>query len=397
MTDLRKLGFVKDDTVYLGDSFELLKDKVLELGAHREAGVKGTGRDLREIILPITPAGLALMEHGGFLFRVVDEDGDYLVSPVASVFLAEAAERAEEEAEDVAVKVDNAVAEEEELRLIVRMEAVLEGVLILTAELAKEYPCTGQDAAELAQELCEKKDLKGLRGLRIALENEAKNPQLLGPALDELIYGPKEKVPLSVKRTASAEEIEEQWIGEEAFAKDLARVIGLEVPPSPDPELDNEYTEEEEAAEVAAILGLGDVPVLPARVDGGYTDTARGVPQAGDVINVPPFPGWNGAIVVGIDRREKRFPIKAQHPMDKSEGLFSISEVKVIGSVRTQPLEAGYSDLASSIDHPDRMDNLLSRVRATILAGRSVHLNSPLNHHLTGRSVYVVVPEGEAK
>ena len=53
-----KLGFVFEDTVYVSESFALLKDKCLELGAHR-TGRPPVGRDLRNVILPVTDKLLA--------------------------------------------------------------------------------------------------------------------------------------------------------------------------------------------------------------------------------------------------------------------------------------------------------------------------------------------------
>ncbi len=46
------LAFVHEDTVYVSESFAFLKDRCLELGAHRRGG---KGQDLTKIILPVTP------------------------------------------------------------------------------------------------------------------------------------------------------------------------------------------------------------------------------------------------------------------------------------------------------------------------------------------------------
>jgi len=51
-TRFKKLGFRHGGVIYTSDSFETLKVRVLELGAHRTAG-PGTGVDLRLIITPI--------------------------------------------------------------------------------------------------------------------------------------------------------------------------------------------------------------------------------------------------------------------------------------------------------------------------------------------------------
>jgi hypothetical protein len=59
------LGFTHNEVdgaaprVYASDSFAVLKDKVLELGAHRIDGQEGTGRDLREVIQKIDTPQLA--------------------------------------------------------------------------------------------------------------------------------------------------------------------------------------------------------------------------------------------------------------------------------------------------------------------------------------------------
>jgi hypothetical protein len=82
---VKTLGFAHEDTVYVSSSFETLKDKALELGAHRINGEPGTGRDLRKIIQPIT-ADLLVAFLADFV--IVDLDRFYggtgtgLVAPV---------------------------------------------------------------------------------------------------------------------------------------------------------------------------------------------------------------------------------------------------------------------------------------------------------------------------
>ncbi len=56
--ETRKLGFKYGGVVYLSDSFALLKDKVLELGAHRIGGEPGTGVDIRKVIERVDPEAL---------------------------------------------------------------------------------------------------------------------------------------------------------------------------------------------------------------------------------------------------------------------------------------------------------------------------------------------------
>jgi hypothetical protein len=52
--------------IFVSDSWTVLKDRCLELGAHRENGVEGTGRDLREVIQPITrEIAQAISDLGG--------------------------------------------------------------------------------------------------------------------------------------------------------------------------------------------------------------------------------------------------------------------------------------------------------------------------------------------
>jgi hypothetical protein len=68
------LGFLWNDPetpgasphIFVSDEWSLLKDRVLELGAHRENGVEGTGRDLKEVIQKVTPEiATVIVDLGG--------------------------------------------------------------------------------------------------------------------------------------------------------------------------------------------------------------------------------------------------------------------------------------------------------------------------------------------
>jgi len=91
----RKLGFRHAHLFYTSDSFAKLRDKVLELGAHRSNNVKGTGVDVREIIVPV--AGVSLHARDA----IVDLDSPSAADSVRSVTVAELDAKEEEATEPV--------------------------------------------------------------------------------------------------------------------------------------------------------------------------------------------------------------------------------------------------------------------------------------------------------
>ena len=213
----QQLGFVHDDVVYVSDSFTLLRNRVLELGAHRIDNEPGTGEDIREIIRPLGQKALELISAvEGYVIMYVDEDGEYLTTADLQGRKLKALDF-----EGTTVNLEDVIgrtSDGEELTIGTlkatrgssSIQELLEAVFTLTAALSHDYPSMGSDAAELGQELAEAGDVDGLRALRVLLEDEAIDPAEGIYALDRLLYGPRRKTaPLSVPRVAGAAEIEE--------------------------------------------------------------------------------------------------------------------------------------------------------------------------------------------
>lgn len=259
--ETRKLGFKYGGVVYLSDSFACLKDKVLELGAHRVSGVPGTGVDIRRIIETVDREALEAL--------ALDYPLEYIdpISDTPAEELDELTEKLEESVEKQAelyrpepgdlvnvvrgphaghtgvvgstdlrwefVVVDAQgeakTVTAKELQLVIRgggldelsVKDLLTAVHELTADLAGDFPATGEEVAQATKDLGEGGDVDGLRELfkLLQAEHDAPSERRHIRALDRFLLNQQDERRLrEVLEQAEAERLEKaqaspQWIG----------------------------------------------------------------------------------------------------------------------------------------------------------------------------------------
>ena len=336
----RKLQFTFGNAVYLSNNFTTLRNKVLELGAHRTNGEAGTGVDIKQVIGQVDPAVLIALsvDHALIDLDFAASTSTLLSAAMLAVDRGEQAE--DDEAWDRIVESADEILAEAGLSPIIREEDPDDETLAAMA-LAETY------------------------GSYYPMEDQSdgmgwpEEPELDG--LGELVDPPMDK-PEGVVVTAT----EELWIGvpEEPLRGDV--VIGV------DPESGEELT----VAQLEATRSAPD-----------HT------PQVGDRILTPDFPGWDGSLVVEIQPNE-RFPVRATRPETGNAGLFTYNECRVIPDpILPQALPAGYFEFAVGMETPGRLDRLMARIAATMVENRVVELGPANNRDLPTLCFYVTVPK----
>jgi len=322
--DTRALGFKHGGAVYLSDSFTTLRDKVLELGAHRVNGEPGTGVDIKKVVVAVDPEALLALSID---YALIDLDENL---PTASLLAA--AQAVMDEADD-AIKGD----------------AI-------------------------------KRDLDTLA----RWSDESLARQEASRATYEAYYPPP--------------------------------ALGIEVADD-----DEEYTEEDEAAEAAALFGATR-PSLPKElwIGAGYATPQAEVviggtpedeltvgqleatraapdhtPQVGDRITTDgSFPGWDGGRVVTVGGSlSPQYPFRVERK-DGCTGLFAAEEVRVLPEPSAPGAFVPGELLFVSPQDDDEgatLDLALERVMLTVRAGYPVTIEPASNPKLQYRCFYVIV------
>ena len=364
---LRKLAFCFEGLIYTSDSFVILKNKVLELGAHRIGNEPGTGIDVRKIIHETTP----LIETLGFPIADLDE---LSIEEIEEELEKEYGKIRDPDAEDFVgwadfedPEYDVYTNESEELDSSVRaiedpepstpwleddelgtfleeaqhpIQGLLESNVRLIAALAVDLPATAGDISALASLLAEDGDVAGSTELNWLLREEANFPKRGLVKLDAFTLAQYAKRDESEELFDGPSD-EELWIGAPTKA--------------PDPEI---------------------------------------APQVGDRILAPGFPGWDGAVVTATDG-VGRFPIEVKR-RDGSTGLFTLDEVRVKPQSRLSADDRLLDfKFACDLDSIEKQYHLANQIFAAVMIERRTFTLSPPVGD-TKNALYVVEEEGRA-
>jgi len=342
---------------------------VLVLGAHRINGEPGTGVDIKKVIEKVDPAALIALSLD---YPLIDLDHSLPTSGLLNAAaLTLAAQQADEEKND----------EEAWVRIVKVADEILDEAGI--------HPVFGPEP-ERKRNVRRIMTLEREPGVEVTADERHTYPLV---ELDEAIA----TAHAVLERLSGDEPPDMDSIDLGVAYSDAKAELRRALRAKQDAELDLWIDKPAEVKATATEeLWIGAPTEGPADVIGAV----RALPEIGDRINAPDFPGWDGSLVTANDVNGA-FPIRVEKKGNGSSGLFALDEVIVIPRVDPTlpeddpdsegPFPAGFFWFYVNMDTPGRQERLTRRLRATLEANRPVRLTPANKPDLKASCWYVEV------